>query len=123
LEDVGKTIQEQIRNEMDEYKKKTEEQKLELIDIVKLQVKAIEDKGNVSLNQLNDALKLSVDTFDAKVQKAIQDIEVVAKKETENAIKEIQKAAVQRKTLINQAYVLTYKIHVQKVFILSRNFN
>ncbi|XP_060571245.1 uncharacterized protein LOC132729492 [Ruditapes philippinarum] len=58
LEDVGKTIQEQIRNEMDEYKQETEKRKLELIDIINLKVKDIEDKGNVSLAKLNDAIKL-----------------------------------------------------------------
>ncbi|XP_060579508.1 uncharacterized protein LOC132736368, partial [Ruditapes philippinarum] len=111
LEDVGKTIQEQIRNEMDEYKQETEKRKLELIDIINLKVKDIEDKGNVSLAKLNDAINSSIDAFDAKVKQSIQEIENLARKgketlesvandgvqtvnkEKENAIKEIQKAA------------------------------
>jgi predicted ArsR family transcriptional regulator len=128
LEDVGKTIQEQIRNEMDEYKQETEKRKLELIDIINLKVKDIEDKGNVSLAKLNDAINSSIDAFDAKVKQSIQEIENLERKgketlesvandgvqkvnkEKENAIKEIQKAAEKCKALFKLSkptYVLT----------------
>jgi hypothetical protein len=114
LEDVGKTIQEQIRNEMDEYKKKTEERKLELIKDIDLKVKEIEEKGNVSLAQL----KSFIDAFETKVTESIQEIDSQTRKgketiesvtndgvqnvnkEKENAIKEIQKAAEKCKTIL-----------------------
>jgi hypothetical protein len=125
LEDVGKTIQEQIRNEMDEYKQETEKRKLELIDIINLKVKDIE---NVSLAQLNDAINSSIDAFDAKVKQSIQEIDNLARKgketlesvvndgvqtvnkEKENAIMDIQKAAEKCKALFKLSkptYVLT----------------
>jgi hypothetical protein len=111
LEDVGKAIQEQIRNGIDEYKQETEKRKLELIGIISVKVKDIEDKGNISLVHLNDAIKSSIDAFDAKVKQSIQEIDNLTRKgnealesvandgvqninkEKENAIKEIQKAA------------------------------
>ncbi|XP_060588076.1 uncharacterized protein LOC132743564 [Ruditapes philippinarum] len=111
LDDVRKTIQEQIKNEMNEYKQKTEERKLELINIINLKVKDIEEKGNVSLVQLNGAVQSSIDAFEAKVKESIQEIDSQTKKgketlesvtndgvqnvnkEKENAMKEIQKAA------------------------------
>ncbi|XP_060560444.1 uncharacterized protein LOC132720333 [Ruditapes philippinarum] len=93
---------------MDEYKQETEKRKLELIDIINLKVKDIE---NVSLAQLNDAINSSIDAFDAKVKQSIQEIDNLARKgketlesvandgvqtvtkEKENAIMDIQKAA------------------------------
>jgi hypothetical protein len=118
LDDLGKTIQEQIRNEMDEYKQKTKEKKLELINIINLKIKDIEEKGNVSLAKLNGAVKLSIDAFEAKVKESIQEIdsqtrkgketiEIVTNygvqnvnKEKESAIKEIQKAAEKCKAIL-----------------------
>ncbi|XP_060607621.1 uncharacterized protein LOC132759790 [Ruditapes philippinarum] len=114
LDDVGKTIQEQIRNEMDVYKQKTEERKLELINSVNLKIKDIEEKGNVSLAKL----KSSIDAFETKVTESIQEIDSRTRKgietiesvtndgvqnvkeEKENAIKEIQKAAEKCKTIL-----------------------
>ncbi|XP_060561205.1 uncharacterized protein LOC132720976 [Ruditapes philippinarum] len=74
LEDVGKAIQEQIRNEMDEFKQKTDQQKIELIEIINLKVKDIDDEGNISLSKLKDTFTSSIDAFEAKVQKASQEI-------------------------------------------------
>jgi dGTP triphosphohydrolase len=128
LEDVGKTIQEQIRNGMNEYKQDTEKRKLELIDIISIKVKDIEDKRIVSLAQLNDAINSSIDAFEAKVKQSIQEIDNLARKgketlesvakdgvqnvnkEKENAIQEIQQAAEICKAILQLSkptYVLT----------------
>ncbi|XP_060581121.1 uncharacterized protein LOC132737791 [Ruditapes philippinarum] len=113
LEDVGNAIQEQIRNEIDEFEQKTEKQNLELIEIINLKVKDIEDEGNISFSKLKDTFTSSIDALEAKVQKAIQEIEeqktkeerklkIVAKEELKtireegaNVIKEIHEAAEQ----------------------------
>jgi hypothetical protein len=106
-----------------------------------LKVKDIEDKRNVSITQLNDALKSCVDVFDARVQTSLQEIdnktqkgrqilETVANegvkkviKEAENVIKEVQKAVVQtRKTRLelfliqNWFYSLTSRSSFQTQF-------
>jgi hypothetical protein len=131
LEDVGNVIQEQIRNEMDEFKQKADKQKLELIEIINLKVKDIDDEGNISLSKLKDTFTSSIDAFEAKVQKAIQEIDkqitkgerklkIVAKEEVKkfreegsNVIKEIQKAVKKRKIsyrIFTYAYTMIYAI-------------
>jgi hypothetical protein len=114
---------------MDEYKQKTEKHKLKLIDIINLKVKDIDDQGNIALSRLNDAFKSSIDAFEARVQKSIQEIgkqtmkskrklEDVAnngvqeiENETGKAIKKIQKSAKKRKILLRlftHTYIIPY---------------
>ena len=110
LDDAGKTIQEHIRTEMNDYKCETERRKLELIDLITTTVKDIEDQGNISKTVLFETLKSSIEAIEIKVKESINKIQERGKqiidegvkklnegvqklnKEKENAIKEIQEA-------------------------------
>ena len=72
LQDTGDAVQEKIRNEMRNYKEEVEERKLELIDIAVAKVKCIESQGSISLTQLNEALKSSIDVLDSKLQEKVE---------------------------------------------------
>ena len=75
LQDTGDAVQEKIRNEMGKYKEEVEERKLELIDIAIAKVECIESQGNISLKQLNEALKSSIDALDSRLQEKLEQVE------------------------------------------------
>ena len=75
LQDTGDAVQEKIRNEMRKYKEEAEERKLELIDIAIAKVKCIESQGNISLTQLNEALKSSIDVLDSRLKEIKEKVE------------------------------------------------
>ena len=93
LQDTGDAVQEKIRNEMGKYKEEVEERKLELIDIAIAKVECIEGQGNISLKQLNEALKSSIDILDSRLQEIKEKLE----QEKQN-IKDAGTEAVQRVT-------------------------
>ena len=72
LQDTGDAVQEKIRNEVRNYKEEVEERKLELINIAIAKVKCIESQGSISLTQLNEALKSSIDVLDSKLQEKVE---------------------------------------------------
>lgn len=88
LNDVGKALQEQITDEISEYKQVTEDQKKELLDIVQNKIKDIEIQENVSVTNLNDVLRTSVDSFKTLVQESVEEITNQVREGKEELIKE-----------------------------------